>query len=427
MNRGNRWCDAYASKFPLLRIKYGFQTIGSGTTPPSQDTHYYGGDIPWVTSSELRENRIESTKQTVSEAALQKFSSLKLYPRETVLFAMYGATIGRTAVLGIDATVNQAVCALSLPSCFDPAFAHYALMASRDYLVSESSGGSQPNLNVEKVREHRLPYPSFENQRRIVEFLNLQTTEIDELISAKERLLCLIEEKRSALVSHAVEDGLIASSKGKIRQMRLKHCIKGIEQGSSPQCHSHPADPRNWGVLKSGCVNGGQFSELQNKALPDEIEPEKKYEVHVGDILMSRASGSAHLIGSVAMVEKEPEARLLLSDKTFRIAVDEQIVMKDYFVLLMASSLVRSQIRLATSGASGLANNLPSGEIKEFNLPIPSIDAQRKTMRNLNAKFSHFSQLTKLTVASLDLLRERRSALIAAAVTGEITVGEYSQ
>lgn len=68
-------------KWQLVPIRYGFSLIGSGTTPPSGQERYYGGTVPWVTTSELRENIIASTEKSVSELALNEFSSLKIYPQ----------------------------------------------------------------------------------------------------------------------------------------------------------------------------------------------------------------------------------------------------------------------------------------------------------------------------------------------------------
>ena len=87
-----------------------FCETGSGTTPPRDKAEeYYGGGIPWVKSGELRDNVIQETAETVTEAA-SRGTALRLAPRGAVLVAMYGATVGQVAQLGIPATTNQAVC-----------------------------------------------------------------------------------------------------------------------------------------------------------------------------------------------------------------------------------------------------------------------------------------------------------------------------
>ena len=162
--------ESYWGRLPrdwhLIPIKYGFNLIGSGTTPPTGQEEYFGGGIPWVTTSELRETLVTETEKTVSELALREFSSLKLFPQGSILVAMYGATIGRIGILGIPACVNQAVCALALPIDFESRYIFYTLQASRDYFLSLASGGGQPNLNAEKIIAHRIPHPPLSEQHR---------------------------------------------------------------------------------------------------------------------------------------------------------------------------------------------------------------------------------------------------------------------
>jgi len=274
------WYDGFMTTWPLTRIKYGFSRISSGTTPPSEKTEYYGGGIPWVTTSELRENRITETVQTLTEAALEDFSTLKLYDPDTILFAMYGATIGRVATLGISATVNQAVCALSQPTRFVPRFVVYALQASRDYLVSVASGGGQPNLNAAKLRDHTLPSPSLPVQHRIADYLDAETAEIDALIAEKERMLALLEEQRAAVVTLAVTRGLDPNVPlkpsclewlGDIPQhwsvMQLKRTWSSAEYGISESIRDE-GDVR---VLRMSCIMKDGLVDLENAGQIEEV------------------------------------------------------------------------------------------------------------------------------------------------------------
>jgi len=201
---GIDWIGMYPENWTIVPVKHGFGLIGSGTTPPSGDVQFYGGDVYWVTTSELRENVIFSTNQTLTPEALSEFTSLKVYPAGTVLFAMYGATIGRVAILGTPATVNQAACAMADPKLIDPWYAFYSFQASRDYLCQLATGGGQPNLNAEKVREHRLPSPPVSEQKAIVAYIERETKMIDALRSATERTISLLKERRNALITAAV-------------------------------------------------------------------------------------------------------------------------------------------------------------------------------------------------------------------------------
>src|SRR5690606_26732513 len=101
---------------------------------------------------------------------------------------------------------------------------------------------------------------------------------------------------------------------------RIRNVVEWIEQGWSPDCENREADDDEWGVLKAGCVNRGRFIEEEHKALPAHFKPPEDLEVHSGDLLMSRASGSRDLVGSVAVVPR-CRPRLLLCDKVFRLHV----------------------------------------------------------------------------------------------------------
>jgi len=201
---GVEWLGDVPAGWIKKKITSGFRKIGSGTTPKSDSGEYYDGDIPWVTTSELRENTIHETKQTVTHAAMRDYPTLRIYPEGTVLFAMYGATIGRLGILGIPATVNQACCAFAWPTLFEPRFVYYWLWMRRPILVSLSSGGGQPNLSQNDLRKIQLPIPPLPEQRAIADFLDRQTAKIDRMVSLEEAVIGRMQEYRSALITATV-------------------------------------------------------------------------------------------------------------------------------------------------------------------------------------------------------------------------------
>jgi len=138
---------------------------------------------------------------------------------------------------------------------------------------------------------------------------------------------------------------------------------------------------------------------------------------------MSRASGSTELIGSVALVPADVRARLLLSDKTYRLRMAPGQVIAPYLVSALGSSLGRFQIQRVISGAAGLANNIVQGDINEFVLPQPDESEQRAIIAYIDDKTASLDTLRAATERTIALLKERRAALIAAAVTGQIDAG----
>ena len=121
---------------------------------------------------------------------------------------MYGATIGRLGILGTEAAVNQACCVFSKPEGIEIWFWFYWLQFRRPYLISLGYGGGQPNLSQELLKSIRVPIPPLHEQRNIVHSLDRETAKLDELVVKKERLIELLKEKRTALITRAVTKGI---------------------------------------------------------------------------------------------------------------------------------------------------------------------------------------------------------------------------
>ena len=179
-------------------------SIGSGTTPPTDASEHYGGDIPWITTSELRESVIKSTRKTVTSQALQRFSSLRVYPKGSTAVAMYGATIGRIGVLGVPATVNQACCVFSESSEIDTWFWFYWLQSRRPHLIALGYGGGQPNLSQQLLKRIRVPVPPRNEQGEIIQYLDRSTSDTSGAIIRARRQIELIEEYRTRLIADVV-------------------------------------------------------------------------------------------------------------------------------------------------------------------------------------------------------------------------------
>jgi len=293
-------------------------------------------------------------------------------------------------------------------------------------------------LRYDNFTKVDLPLVPMNEQSQIATFLDRETVKIDELVTEQRRLMELLKEKRQAVISHAVTKGLNPDAPMKPSGIEwlgevpahwtvasVRRVVWRIEQGWSPDCFGRPAEPDEWGVVKSGCVNRGVFVEQENKALPETLDPIPEFEIHEGDVLMSRASGSAELVGSTAYI-KATRPKLMLSDKIFRIRLGP-IIDREFFVAVFNSRVLRSQIERAISGAEGLANNLPQSAMKAFFCVIPSIDEQQKIVRFLANETAKFDTLTAEAQRAIDLLQERRTALISAAVTGQIDVRGLKQ
>ena len=202
---GIEWIGEVPEHWSVKKITYLFRTIGSGTTPKSDNSTYYdNGTTPWVNTGDLNDSTLESCEKLVTDKALADFSSLKLFDANSIIIAMYGATIGKLSILKFPATVNQACCVFSDPIHTDIRFIFFWLLAFRQPIISLATGGGQPNISQEILRGLRLHYPPLQEQKNIADFLASELIHIDSLISEAESVIVLMQERRSSLISEAV-------------------------------------------------------------------------------------------------------------------------------------------------------------------------------------------------------------------------------
>jgi type I restriction enzyme, S subunit len=201
---------------------------------------------------------------------------------------------------------------------------------------------------------------------------------------------------------------------------RFRFDLTSIEQGWSPQCDNSLAEPHEWGVLKVGCVNGTEFDESEHKRLPDDLESRTTYEIKPGDVLMSRAN-TTELLGSAALV-RDVRPRLLLCDKLYRMPIDARSLDSEFVVYAFGSHATRYQFERDATGASASMKNIGQDTIKGLLMPRPPLTQQRDIVRVLNTKRERVNQVVAKVRESIDRLREYRTALISAAVTGKIDV-----
>jgi type I restriction enzyme S subunit len=199
---------------PKLPPSWIWTTIGniaettSGGTPSRKNPNYYEGTIPWVKSGELNDSRITTVEENITQEAIQN-SNAKIFPKDTVLVALYGATVGKTAILGIDAATNQAICAIfPKANAFAPQFMNYWLRFKRPSLIELSTGGAQPNISQSIVRSFLFPLAPLPEQRRIVARIEEFFSRLDAGIEALQRAKTQLQRYRQATLNAAVEGRL---------------------------------------------------------------------------------------------------------------------------------------------------------------------------------------------------------------------------
>lgn len=172
-------------KYPVLKIRE-ICSLGSGGTPSRSQNEYYKGNIPWIKTGEVINEEILDTEEHITEEAVAN-SSAKLYPKGSLIIAMYGQgdTRGRTAKLGVDATTNQACAVLYNINneIVSTDYLWYYLQGRYHDLRSLASGNNQPNLNAGKINSYDVVIPPKEVQDEIVTYIRNQKNKARELAS----------------------------------------------------------------------------------------------------------------------------------------------------------------------------------------------------------------------------------------------------
>lgn len=198
---------------------------GSGGTPLSSRKEYYeGGKIPWLLSGEVAQGNVREAKNFITKAGLEN-SAAKLFPKNTVLVAMYGATAGQVGILRFEAATNQAVCGILPNDKFVPEFLFYFLLAKKDELVAQATGNAQPNISQIKIKNTEVPVPSLAEQRRIVDLLD---EAFEGLATAKANTEKNLQNARALFDSHLQS---VFAQNGETRQVLAKSPKQTIQQG----------------------------------------------------------------------------------------------------------------------------------------------------------------------------------------------------
>lgn len=423
--------------FPLQKLKWLLASLESGRREIGDINSFedsvlsIGGEhIGWKGEWLLENPRY------ISREYFESMSSGIVHVND-VLLVKDGATIGKVAIAQsadiFDAAVNEHVFLLRFNTHQVPRFHFYSLQSSfvKQQIACEIRGAAQPGLNSEFQGMVLFPVPSQAMQEKIANALDRETARIDRLITEKERMLALLEEKRSALISRLVIRGLnpniplkpsgqewLGDIPAHWELRRVKFVTAWLDQGSSPVAANMPAGPDEFGVLKLSAVSKGRFKREENKALHRIDDEEQPLTLRKGDVLITRGN-TPELVADVAYVPND-EPNLLLPDLIYRLRVREEKILAEYLTIFLTTATARVQIRRDARGSSGSMVKVSQGHVLDWLTPLPPLSEQREIVDCLRDEDERFQSVVKEISSSLSLLSERRAALIDGAVTGQI-------
>ena len=206
---GVEWIGEVPSHWEVMKTSLAFHGIGSGTTPSTSKKEFYDENdgYYWLQTGDLNDGIINETSKKVTKFAISQ-CNLKFYPKDSIVIAMYGATIGKVGILGIKTATNQACCVLPTNKNMNAKFAFYEFLACKPALLVSAIGGGQPNISQDVIRKQKIVIPPLLEQTAIASYLDKKCTEIDKVISAQQKRIALLQKLKQSVITHAVTKGL---------------------------------------------------------------------------------------------------------------------------------------------------------------------------------------------------------------------------
>lgn len=202
---GIDWICEIPVHWDVKRIK-DIAELGSGTTPKSTNEKYYDDGIhPWLITADVQNRLVESNDNFITDLALTETPNLKLYPTKTVLLAMYGGgTIGNVGLMTYPAYINQACCAMMPKSDIFEKYLFYYLLTKQKRIISTGVGGTQINLSQSKISAYPISVPPLIEQKKIANYLDEKTAEIDKNISLIDKKIKTYKRLKQSLIDEVV-------------------------------------------------------------------------------------------------------------------------------------------------------------------------------------------------------------------------------
>lgn len=207
---GVEWIGQIPKDWDKTKIKTVCSFVGSGTTPASNIIEYYdNGTIDWIQSGDIYgKNNIDEVKTKITTLALNSTTSLRIYKAPFIVMAMYGGSVGNTAISHIDACTNQACCCIKTNANANLSYMYYWLLLCKEDFLIRAEGGGQPNISQDKIKNQCFLVSNYAEQKKIADCLDEKCSEIDALISDIQKQIDTLEQYKKSLVYRIVSKGI---------------------------------------------------------------------------------------------------------------------------------------------------------------------------------------------------------------------------
>lgn len=414
------WLGKLPATWEIVRLKYAAQLIGQKIDPKPH--HKYVG----MENIESGTGRYVATQDAVSEGLSSSFDKgdvlfgkLRPYLAKTWLAEFGGVCSSEFLVLR-----GQRVC---------PEYLKYYTMTEGfvDQVNSSTYGAKMPRASWDFISLLDVPVPSVDEAKTIAHFLDCETAKIDALIEKQQQLIELLREKRQTVINHAITKGLNPNAPmrdsgvewlGEVPEgWRVAKFTQYINIRHGHQFRDYDFVDEGTKIVKITQLNKDGFLDLSKCSYVSSARLHEFEDIRIvaKDILMCLTGGT---IGKIIRVGSVNEP-LLQNYRVGHFSSSKSSMSDDYIYYLMSSDAILGQINflLRETGQP----NIGMEDFGEMQICIPNLDAQKEISQYLNEILPKLSKVKDVASSAISYLRERRTALISAAVTGKIDVRDW--
>ena len=393
----------------------------SGGTPSRGEPKYYDGNIPWVKSGELDRGIITDTEEKISEEAI-KNSSAKIFPKGTLLIALYGATIGKLAFLGVDAATNQAICGIYQNEKISSAFLYNYLFYKKRKLVGQGIGGAQPNISQTILKDLDVPLPPKPIQQGIVSKIEELFSELDKGIENLRLAQQQLKTYRQSVLKWAFEGRLTNEN---VKESQLPKGWKWLKFGElfseSPQNGLYKSST-DYGsgtpiIRIDGFYDGSILDDYEYKRVRLTDEEISRYLISIGDILVNRVNSMPYL-GKCGIV-KHLKEKTVFESNIMKVRLDKKIALPEYFTMYLSSKKGITELRKNAKQAVNQAS-INQTDVSNVMVPLPLIKEQHDIVQKIESRLSVADKMEESITQSLQQAEALRQSILKKAFEGRL-------
>ncbi|MEK6203482.1 MAG: restriction endonuclease subunit S [Psychrobacter sp.] len=419
---GIEWLGEIPKDWKAIKVKYIADTVSTGGTPKDLSSFTLEPEVCWFTPGDFHDGQILRQANKYVTWKSVNTNDAKIYKENSVLVIGIGATLGKVAHCSIPFSCNQQINVITPNNNISSFFLMYSLLVQNEQMSLSSNASTIGIMNQEKTKDILLALPSLKEQKTVTNFLDHETAQIDTLIDKQQTLIQLLKEKRQAVISHAVTKGLNPDAPmkdsgvewlGEVPEhwvvTKFSHCAQirnGLVDPKAP-------DFKNLVLYAPNHIEKGTGKIVYKETAEEQGADSSKYLCYKGEVIYSKIRPA---LAKVAICEEETA---LCSADMYPINAVNGLDNRFLYFFMLSDNFTKAAILDSDRVAMPKINR---ESLSDYRLPVPPVIEQMEICRFIADQNTKLEELESKAIKAIQLMQERRTALISAAVTGKIDV-----